>query len=91
MIHDYESAQQHWASASEPDALYNYNLSVSDTTLKVNRNLVTGELLDCSEVLFNKGEFSEWKSRKNEVNSIVKILENVDDEFDLVKGKTQNY
>ncbi|KAL0270353.1 UNVERIFIED_CONTAM: hypothetical protein PYX00_007793 [Menopon gallinae] len=85
VIHDYESAQQHWASASKPDALYNYDLSVSDTTLKINRNLITGELLDYSEVEFSEAGFTEWKSKKNEVNRIVKILENVDDEFDLVK------
>lgn len=88
-IHDYEGAQQHWARTPNPSALYHYELSAAGTTLKVDRDPTTGELVGFREVLCN-GESLPEDSRIG-LDDIGKLLEEVnDDELGLNDGECYN-
>ncbi|KAF5305755.1 hypothetical protein FQR65_LT07651 [Abscondita terminalis] len=52
-IHDYEKNQEFWPREPNPSNLINYNFSPLSTTLKVQRDVNTGQILQFREVLIN--------------------------------------
>ncbi|KAK4884408.1 hypothetical protein RN001_000679 [Aquatica leii] len=50
-IHDYERNQEFWPRKPDPSKLINYDFCPLSTTLKVQRNVNTGEIIEFREVL----------------------------------------
>lgn len=78
-IHDFQKSQQHWEQSLNASELYFYDLSPISTSLKVTRDLDTGELKDFKEILCNGEPLPKCDHKTKSVQDIINILESLDD------------